>query len=399
MVSLTRLVRAVVRRAANAANRWLVRNDGLSIPCLIVTLDPAGAKVRRMLERLPFYLDRTPLGGSVPVTVRLSLARILRAQTVIELDRGLLPPSYRGVLDNIFDVDFDRNEWDGWELCRIAERLAGLPTKARRADAHARLTSVIRRLRGRGNDKVYVFGTGPSLAGAQDRDFSDGHVIVCNTIVRDDRLWHHLNPDLFVAADAIYHFGHTPHAKAFRDDLRKRLIESEGRTHFAYPELFDAIVQREFPDLRELLIPVPFGQHTDIAVDLSEQFELPALGNVLNVLLLPLACTLSKAVWLWGFDGRAPNDEFFWANSGRHSYADLLPELREEHPAFFAAMVPKGRETHYVQLVHGDALDQRLTRAEGQGFTFVMMHFSWTETLNKRTLTGSPTPRNSTGDV
>ena len=111
---------------------------------------------------------------------------------------------------------------------------------------------------------------------------------------------------------------------------------------------------------------------------------MPSLGNVLNILLLPLACTVSTSVRLWGFDGRAPDDKLFWSNSSKHSYPELMPELVEEHPAFFAAFVPKNRESDYVKSVHGDELDKCLVAAERDGYQFVMMHFSWTETLNKR---------------
>ena len=222
------------------------------------------------------------------------------------------------------------------------------------------------------------------MAKSADRDFSDGNVVVCNTIVRDAALWRHLKPDIIAAGDAIYHFGPTPHARAFRADLRKRLEDSAGATSFVYPELFDAVVLREFGDLRSLLLPVPFGEHDNVHVDLTVRFDLPTLGNVLNILLLPLGCTLSKSVMLWGFDGRAPDDQGFWANSSAQAFPELMPGLREAHPAFFANFVPKGREGNYVQSVHGDALDERLSRAEAAGWKFVMMHFTWTETLRKR---------------
>ena len=99
---------------------------------------------------------------------------------------------------------------------------------------------------------------------------------------------------------------------------------------------------------------------------------------------MPLACSLSKSVWLWGFDGRAPDDKLFWANSSKHSYPELLPELQQEHPAFFRTFVPKDKENSYVTAVHGDELDRRLIDAERDGYEFVMMHASWTHTLNKR---------------
>jgi hypothetical protein len=119
-------------------------------------------------------------------------------------------------------------------------------------------------------------------------------------------------------------------------------------------------------------------------VDLTKHFALPRFGNVLNALLLPLGCTLSSDVRLWGFDGRGPNDSGFWANSDRHAYPELMQSIRDSHPAFFANSIPDGNEDKYVKQVHGDFLDERLTEAERRGFQFRMLHPSWTPTLQKR---------------
>ena len=148
--------------------------------------------------------------------------------------------------------------------------------------------------------------------------------------------------------------------------------------------MFDAVVRSEFQDVQSSLVPIPFGEHTDITVDLTRQFSFPRIDNVLNSLLLPLGCTLSDDVGLWGFDGRAPTDTGFWANSDRHAYPELMQTIRDAHPAFFAHMTPKGNESQYVKKVHGDLLDERLSDAEQRGFTFRMLHKSWTPTLQKR---------------
>jgi hypothetical protein len=119
-------------------------------------------------------------------------------------------------------------------------------------------------------------------------------------------------------------------------------------------------------------------------VDLTKHFCLPQIENVLATLLLPLGCTLGTDVRLWGFDGRAPSDSGFWANSDRHAYPELIQSIRDAHPAFFAEKTPTGEEAQYVNRVHGDLLDERLTEAEGRGFQFRMLHASWTPTLQKR---------------
>ena len=237
-------------------------------------------------------------------------------------------------------------------------------------------------LRSQHLDKCYIFGTGPSLEKAIDQDWSDGYRVVCNTIVRDADLWHHINPHFIVAGDAIYHFGHTSFAKAFRKDLAERLASSD--TLFIYPALFHRFISREFEHLADQLVPIPGGSHQKIHVDLVNEFSYPGLGNVLALLLLPVGCTLSKNVCLFGFDGRAPKDKLFWSNSNKHTYLELMDDLKIAHPRFFDHHVPKQDPLKYVKSVHGDLLDKKMEDAENEGWRFVMLHESWTPTLQKR---------------
>lgn len=230
---------------------------------------------------------------------------------------------------------------------------------------------------------AYVFGTGPSLASAIDRDWSDGYRVVCNTIVRDRELWHHLQPQAITAGDALYHFGYTEFARTFRKDLINRLRETP-ETVFIYPDYFHARVALDLPIEPHRLIPVPTGRATTVHDCLSERFELPALGNVLNKLLLPIGCALSKRIGLWGFDGRAPADKLFWSNSSKHAYPELMHTLQAAHPAFYDHFVPKADPEQYVRSVHGDVLEHCLASGEAAGFKFEMLHLSWTETLMRR---------------
>ena len=195
-------------------------------------------------------------------------------------------------------------------------------------------------------------------------------------------LWDWLEPDFIVAGDAIYHFGFTPYAQAFRNDLKERLKAS--RTLFVYPARFHAIVRQDLGELEDQLVPIPTGWRRRVDLDLARDYRLPALGNVLGLLLLPLACTLSQEIRLWGFDGRAPTDTLFWSNSPRHSYDELAAELPSAHPSFFEYSVPESDPTKYVRSVQGDQFEACLQLAEARGFSFEMMHPSWTPALQRR---------------
>jgi hypothetical protein len=230
----------------------------------------------------------------------------------------------------------------------------------------------------------YVFGTGPSLSKVKEVIYSGGCAIVCNTIVKNSETISHLNPSFIVAGDALYHFSLANHAKQFRSDLLLRMKECNA--YFVYPQIYDLIIQDEFREVSNRLIPIPQGKHFNIHVNLLEVFELPILGNVLPMLQLPLACTINRSVKLWGFDGRAPYDSVnaFWENSDTHSYSNLITEMQKEFVYFFQHFVPNNDKKSYVESVHGKALEESLRRAEILGYSFEMMHESWTDVFARR---------------
>jgi hypothetical protein len=282
-----------------------------------------------------------------------------------------------------FDVDYNHNPDDGWRWHHALTTYTYKKESIEQAVSNALgkfkyYLSTIKK-----HDKAYIIGTGPSLAKAIGIDWSDGYRIVCNTIVKDPEMWRHINPDFIVAGDAIYHFGCNDFALSFIEDLKKRLRESN--TYFIYPFYFHPYVKRVLKEFDEKLIPIPTVSRDIVHISLLTDFRIPdEIGNVLNLLLLPLACTLSKSVFLYGFDGRSPNDILFWSNSSKHTYEEKLGEIIKDHPKFFDHHVPKQGETKYVNEVHGERLEKILSIAEKEHWSFVMMHKSWTETLNRR---------------
>lgn len=287
--------------------------------------------------------------------------------------------------NEVYDLDFENNYLDGWEYHRLLtclyreEVLEGVESGKK---AIGRLKLALQSK----FSKAYILGTGPSLEKAIEVDWADGIRIVSNTIVKDFELWEHIRPHFIVAGDAIYHFGFSNFAKKFRRDLKERLEESQD-TFFIIPSSFYAFCLIEFVAFKDRIIPVPIGDNDNVHLGLTNRYLLPNVGNVLPLLLLPVACTFSKDVFLWGFDGRSPDAKGFWKNSDKHFYNDDVEQLKELHPAFFATLIPKGKQDQYVKNVHGDALDNALIRAEGNGFRFNMMHFSYTEILKKRSVT------------
>jgi hypothetical protein len=358
----------------------LLAPDDRSKRINLVAPDATDAQIDELRERARFFLpqaaENMAVHRKIGSDVWMSPAPIL----LFGVDRAKYPQLK--LHSGVFDVDFRTNPMDGWNWIDAASYAEKCVVDRERSKA--KMLEMLNKLKASSLDRCYLFGTGPSLGRASKRDWSDGYRVVCNTIVRDPDLWAHIDPHVLVAGDGIYHFGFTAFARAFRADLKARLEESS--VTFIYPEQFHVIVKRELGHLEERLIPIPIGTHTAVNTAFEYDFSLPALGNVLNMLLLPVGCNLSKRVGLWGFDGRAPADKLFWSNSSKQSYTELLPVLQVAHPAFFDQSVPKDDPEKYVRAVHGDVLERCLATAEVEGWCFEMLHDSWTPTLSKRAI-------------
>jgi len=331
-------------------------------------------------KRFQFYFPKESFETS-NIQNFTSLADILSRCPILTF--GDIPREIRWIKefrDGTYDIDFHHNPFDALAWCELSIELSSKQPDL--SEVKSRFSKRLFELKKLGLDKCYIFGTGPSLEQAIHREWVDGYRIVCNTIVRDKELWKHLEPHFIVAADANYHFGHTDFAKRFREDLVDCLQLTD--TIFIYPARFHAVVSQKFREFEDRLIPIPQGIHKKIHFDLSKRFRTPSLGNILPLLLLPLGCTLSKNLYLWGFDGRSPDDKLFWSNSPNHSYPELIHSLQAAYPAFFLHYVPDNDQKKYVRQYHGDVLDKMMNIAEKDGFSFVMMHPSWTSTLMKR---------------
>lgn len=353
---------------------------GFSYEVFIVSDPWEKELISNVKKRIEFYAPNLPLEikvvSKIPVFKGLLGAHTLNFSA--DNQRGLFRLVLR-VLPAAYSVDH-RVSVAGWDWIRFSNAVSH--HSVNREEAYENFKTAIDI--SKKYSKAYIFGTGPSLAKAKDRDWSDGVRIVCNTIVRDKNLINHIKPQFIVAGDAVYHFSHTEFAKMFRRDLFDRMREHK-HLQFVYPEIYDVIVQREFAEFSSRLVPIPIGNKKRVDIDLIQDFELPGLGNVLALLLLPLALTISNHVYMTGFDGRDPRDgeSPFWANSTLHSYPELMWTLKDQFPGFFNHFVPQNNSNHYIKSVHED-LEPILAAAERSGTVLELLHPSWTETLNRR---------------
>jgi hypothetical protein len=284
---------------------------------------------------------------------------------------------------SVYKIDYETNYSDGWEWHRLLNALYPIDENILAAENRKKFVKMMNQFEEEGKNKSYIFGTGPSLSNYKDYNFDDGVRIVCNTIVKDKDTWDYIKPDIFVAADAHYHYDFNELAVQFREDLKKRLRENPN-CKFLYFIFFHNFIIREFEEFKDQLIALPNNFETAY---FDKKFELDIRSrngnNVLDLMLIPLTCAISKNVELLGFDGRKPDDKLFWKYSDTHAYSDLISKVKIAHPQFFEKLVPEKDPENYVRFAFAD-LDKYLSSFEEKGWKFKMLNDSYTPALQKR---------------
>ncbi len=337
---------------------------------------------------LPTYFSGEFPAGDSPVKVMVtpknfSLPALCRQDFILVLDSSATRHTWSARIlgGALRDADRHTNIWEGWTWAGFC---ASLRTPAEREmqaeEAEERFRSYVATLPA--FDRSYVFGTGPSLDQAWDRSFADGYRIVCNTIVRNKALLDHIAPHFIVAADAIHHFDNNTHAAAFRADLAAALRDRELCA--LVPDLFYPLLVAYHPDVVSKVIPV----RTDlqgIHLEMKRCLAYTNLPNVLNGLLLPLASSLANEVLLLGFDGRAPGDEAFWANSAANSYPEFKTAIKTAHPQFFQGI----DFTRYAE-EQSDGAEMILSKGESLGKRYFCLNRTHIPALRKRMMPTRP---------
>ena len=184
--------------------------------------------------------------------------------------------------------------------------------------------------------RAYVFGTGPSLSSfAARHDFSDGHCFVSNSMVKNHDLLERLKPAAIIAADPIFHAGCSRYAAAFRRELIYAMRE-HGSYFITSLRDYNVFVSFLPDDLRERVIGVPFNSKAPFNADLSKEFYVQPLANILTLLLIPLAGAAAEEICIVGCDGRPRSEnQYFWGHDKAVQFNDEMENIKLVHPAFF----------------------------------------------------------------
>ncbi|MEM9610535.1 MAG: FkbM family methyltransferase [Actinomycetota bacterium] len=278
-----------------------------------------------------------------------------------------------------FDVDWVRTRGDGSWFAEGARQLS----RSRSYDPEEQRLFRARTGRLRGADKAYLVATGPSARMALDMDLDDGLTIACNTVVLDDELMEHSRPDILTFADPIFHFGPSTYAHEFQRALRKQAAIHDFT--IVTMERYADLLRSRMPELEGRIVGVRMGKpEWPQNLNLWDRLSVRPYPNILTMLMLPLAATFSRSIGMVGFDGRAPDETYFWRHGSTVQFAAELEDIRDVHPGFF--------ELDYGDYYdeHVGALESLIQRCERIGTEVGALTPSFMAPLRRRPATDGP---------
>jgi DNA-binding ferritin-like protein (Dps family) len=225
----------------------------------------------------------------------------------------------------------------------------------------------------------YVFGTGPSLDNVFELDIpTDALSIICNSIVRDDELLAHLQPDVLVFADPVFHFGPSRYADRFREDVVDTLRQYDCTA--IIPKKFHSLFVGNYPELSDRIVSLESTSISEFIFPTHERLEVKATSNIMTLFMLPIAASLTEEIRIVGADGRKDNESYFWEHSDTGQYDDeLMRTVAETHPAFFRDRV---YEDYYDE--HVKKLTELIEYSESQGIDIHSVTNSYIPALSER---------------
>ncbi len=226
-------------------------------------------------------------------------------------------------------------------------------------------------------EKAYCLATGPSLAAFKETNYEGAISIVCNSAILDEELMEWVRPKFLVFADPIFHYGPSKYAAAFRAKLRESC--SRHDYFIIVPMKYYGLLTDAMPELRARTIGIPSDKPNGFNLDLLAEFRVFTTANILTYLMLPLASTVARKVYVLGCDGRPLNqDDYFWQHNKRTQINDQMENIQIVHPGFFAI------DYNDYYLDHCRLLEELVTEGERTGREYGTVTPSYIPTLERR---------------
>ena len=230
------------------------------------------------------------------------------------------------------------------------------------------------------NQRVCLFLTGPSLPHiVTDIQLAQSVKIICNSMVKDQRMMRFIQPDILMFSDPAYHFGVSLYAEEFRHQVINALDQFPSLVCIV-PESYLPLTQAYFRQYSsDRFIGIPLKESDTFNIPGIQNFYTRKTGNILTQLMIPIAVRLSKQVDIYGADGRQSLDKGYWQHAPSAQLEGLLETINASHPS-----LGRDEDIGLYYKEHCDSLGELLDYGESLGFTFRTCTHSNIPALKKR---------------
>lgn len=191
------------------------------------------------------------------------------------------------------------------------------------------------------NDKpnsVLLIGSGPNVKKLNTENLDKFDVMVCNSIIKDQKFLENYPPDYVVFGDPSFHSGPSNYVEEFQKSLIQT-IEKFNSTVITVKR--DAHIINEYipKKYHKNFIFIPYvksDQKTKQNYNLKNNFYVAGTNNILTLLMLPVAFCLYKNIYFAGFDGN-PNREknYYWKHNNSFQFTSKMSSIETTHPFIF----------------------------------------------------------------
>lgn len=285
--------------------------------------------------------------------------------------------------ERLFKVDSLNEQHAASQYLKLSSEFNDEFKSANREENRIKFQRLSRHLHSKGFSKSYIFGTGPRLKDFEQHsdDFDSCFSIACNSMVKDKEFIRKIKPNLFVAADPIFHAGCSSYAHMFRQNLIECLNE--------FPDAYFIVPERDyqvyFSNVEGLdpnrVIGIPFVNTDEDNVQLDKRFYVKVYSNVLTLFLIPLAATFTDEILISGCDGKKELDnQYFWDHNKEVQFGEEMSKIKSAHPSFFNL----DYDEYYIN--HCNALRKQIEYCESKGKVFKNLTESYIPALKERTV-------------
>ncbi|MBT5566616.1 MAG: hypothetical protein HOJ91_13125 [Rhodospirillaceae bacterium] len=227
---------------------------------------------------------------------------------------------------------------------------------------------------------ISTFGNGPSLGQVvkEGVDLGDTVRAVCNSTICDDEALNFLQPELLFCGDPVQHCGVSRYAGQFRKDLAAALSNSDRVlfTQLGYVPYFKSVTPE---DCHDRIIGIGNDRRPDFNLDLRSEFLTAATANIFTMLVLPVACTVSTDIQVFGCDGMSFSESTKpWSHAKEDDYMGRMSVTHRVHKGFWQ----RNYEEEYWSYCRD--LSELLNHAEQHGCNIQVRTPSFVPALAKR---------------